>query len=226
MRSTMRPDEEALEAEQERAENFNANLKKGVKTAANVVTTAAGIGATAKVLPFLSQYITPDVALKGISKVSPKLGGFLKRGMEQGLNLQDGLNFIKDNITGKPEKQSMTSGLQDQFKQEYGSAIQDFIANFSPDLDAFLKKQIKAGRTPFEAGALARAQGFEGVIKEMEQSTKFKFSDILAKIFGMEPPQGQGMGPAQAPQQAAQPSQAGQGDQMLSAAIDKLMKLL
>src|ERR1700676_3962059 len=104
----LRPDEEANQSEIERDKNFRGNAKKAVETAANIGLTATGLGISARIAPFLSPLIPKDLAMKGINKLSPKLGDFLKKGLEQGLNLQDGLDFIKDKIGGKENTLELT----------------------------------------------------------------------------------------------------------------------
>lgn len=70
----MRPDEIANRSEIERDERF----RSGVSSALGTGMTVAGGVSMARVLPFLSQYVPVDLAMKGISKVSPQLGDFLK----------------------------------------------------------------------------------------------------------------------------------------------------
>jgi len=57
-----------------------------------------------KILPFLDDYIPDDLALKGISKVSPKIGSFLKRGLTKGLPLAGGLQFLRSQFSGSSDQ--------------------------------------------------------------------------------------------------------------------------
>lgn len=58
-----------------------------------------------KLIPFLDEYIPEDLALKGIAKVSPKIGSFLKKGLSKGLPLAGGLQFLRSQFSGSPEIQ-------------------------------------------------------------------------------------------------------------------------
>lgn len=58
-----------------------------------------------KLIPFLDEYIPEDLALKGISKVSPKIGSFLKKGLSKGLPLAGGLQFLRSQFSGSPDIQ-------------------------------------------------------------------------------------------------------------------------
>ncbi len=199
---TMRPEEQAAASEIYSASKRDQMLKKGAKAVVGAGTAAL----TAKVVPFLSQYITPDIAIKGISKVSPQLGGFLRRGMEKGLDVKEDLNFIKNTISNSQEKPKQNKSV---------------IQQYSDELDTFIKNHIQQGRQPLEAGALAQLDPkFKKVIAQMEKDHKAPFSAILESTYGS----------AQQPQQStpqAQPNQAqgGNTDQALMAALEKILQM-
>lgn len=52
-----------------------------------------------KIVPFLNEHIPEDLAVKGLNKISPKLGGFLKKGIASGLPIASGLEFIRNGLT-------------------------------------------------------------------------------------------------------------------------------
>jgi hypothetical protein len=57
-----------------------------------------------KILPFLNEYIPEELALKGINKVSPKIGSFLQKGLASGLPIAGGLAFLKDQLQGTKQQ--------------------------------------------------------------------------------------------------------------------------
>ena len=161
----MRPSELAAEHQIEKNEKFDRNVNRGVKTAIGIGSAAIG----ARVLPFLNEFITPDIAIKGISKVSPQLGSLLKKGMDKGLDIKEGLNFLKNNFgNNEPPKENRS-----------------VIQQYSDELDTFIKNHIQQGRQPFEAGALAQLDPkFKKVISQIEKDHKTPFSAILESTYG------------------------------------------
>lgn len=104
--NTLRPDERASQAQIEREHGFNKAIKRTGQTALSLAAGVTGAGLASKLLPFLGGVIPIDLAIKGISKISPKLGDFLNQGMKQGLDVKEGLQFIKNKILPEDEKQS------------------------------------------------------------------------------------------------------------------------
>src|ERR1700733_15097114 len=101
----MRGSQQVSKGRIEDIQESDERLKSGLKTAGKLASTAiggatftAGTALASKIAPFLSEYITPDLALKGISKINPKFGDILKRGIKNGLSLESGLDFLKKNI--------------------------------------------------------------------------------------------------------------------------------
>lgn len=105
MTSHLRPDEQASQYEMSKARGRDEYLKKGIKTAVGVGKAAVGLGLSSKIIPFLSDFIPVDLAIKGISKVSPQLGDFLKNGMAKGLDVKEGFNFIKSQMQPEDEEE-------------------------------------------------------------------------------------------------------------------------
>lgn len=217
MTSFLRPDERAAQAEIERANSRNQTIKKGAKgiaTAVGIGASLTGVGAATKILPFLNEYVPADLALKGISKLSPKVGQFLKNGMESGLDLKSGLDYLKENLGNKKAE-------KDPMK---------LISGYSPELSQFIQGHIQNGRTPTEAAALAKMPGkHEKAVKAIENDMKENFVDMIARLFGGQAPQAQPQQGQQAAQQTqqpqeqqAQPQQGGQGQQALMAMLQKI----
>ncbi len=199
----MRPSEQASQHQIEKNESLNRNVSRGIKTAVGIGSAALG----ARVLPFLNEFITPDLAIKGISKVSPQLGGLLKKGMDKGLDIKEGLKFLKNNFgNNEPPKENRS-----------------VIQQYSDELDAFIKDHIGKGRQPLEAGALAQLDPkFKKVIAQIEKDHKSPFSAILESTYGsaQQPQQS-----AQQPQGQPQQAQGGNNDQALMAALEKILQM-
>ncbi len=211
----MRPDEQASQAYIDRENSSNNLLKNTVKGALALGTGGAATALGSRLMPFFSQYLTPDIALKGISKVSPEIGSFLNKGLQSGLNIKDGLDFVKNKILQPQENRSI-------------------IQQYSDKLHQFIEGEIQKGRSPMQAGAVARLEKeFKEPIKKMEKDHKSDFSSILTSIYGdgqqQAQPQQQ-MQPEQMkpdPQQTQQPQmqQGNNSDSALLAALDKILKM-
>jgi hypothetical protein len=199
MTSYLRPDEESSQSIVRSANEKEKNIKRGLKTAVGIGTTAVGSGLSSKILPFLSEYIPSDLALKGISKISPKIGDFLKSGLKSGLDLEGGLDYLKK-----------------QFNENEESAQEkrNIIEQYSPELHQFIDQEIKKGRTVIEAGAIAQQdKRFKDVISKLSKDHKSPWSNILESVYGS--------------QQKAQPEQQqqqGKGQAALMAILEKLQK--
>lgn len=215
MNNFSRPDERVLEAEQERAERSQGRFG----TAASIATGLGGAALTSKIMPFLSKYIPTDLAIKGISKISPKIGSFLQKGLSMGLDAKEGLDFIKEKFEGKEP-------------EEKKNKTENIISQHSPNLFAFMEQEIGKGRRPDEAAAIARlpANGFAKEIDAIEKKAKAKWSDIISSIFGgqqqaQQQPQGMPQMGQQAQQMGQQQQQPGQGQEKLMAILQKLQQM-
>ena len=235
MMNNLRPDEQAMFSEIERASQRNKKLKKGIKTASTITSLGIGTALGSRILPLLNEFVPVELALKGINKINPQLGNILKYGMEKGLDVKEGLNFLKNNISSNKEteeqkrqqalgefnkkikKDGLRQELTEQFEDTYGQQQTEslnIIAQYSPQLHQFLKDEIQKGRPLEEAGALAYLQNnFKKVISKLEQDYRSPFSKILESVFGKK-------------QQATQQNQQmGQGQTALMEAIQKLRQI-
>ena len=207
MTSYMRPDEEKTRSQIERSKAQDTTIKSGIKTAVGIGTSIAGAGMASRVAPFLNELIPTELALKGIRKISPKLGNFLDRGIEKGLDLKEGLQYIRDNLGSSKKAPDQRS----------------IIEQYSPSLFGVLKNLIQTGRSPLEAGALVQLDKiFKKDIEDMEKDHKVPFSSIIEATFGsaQQPQSVQGGQPqAQGQQQAG-----GQGQQALMAILQKIQQ--
>lgn len=167
----LRSDEEANQEQAERDQKFRGNIGKGLGAAASLGTAAIGGSMAARIVPFLNQYIPAGLAVKGINKVSPKLGAFLRKGQEMGLNVEEGLEFLKEKFGSK--------------QSEPPKENRNIIQQYSPELNEFLNQEIQKGRSPIEAGAVAQLdKRFVSAIEKMSKDHKAPFSAILETVFG------------------------------------------
>jgi hypothetical protein len=208
MSSSLRPSERAADAEIERSQKLN----KSVKTGIGIAGTALSAGVASKLTPFLSEYIPTDLAIKGISKISPKLGDFLQRGLSQGLDAKEGLGYIKDNFSKSDKKMAANQ--------------KGIIKQYSPELYQFISEQIQNGIPPIQAATSALKSGkFKKAITDMILHHKTPFSSIIESDFGTaQQPQQQGsQQPQQRPSQGQQmQQQPGQGQQALMSILQKI----
>ena len=207
----MRPDERSSQDRIKRDEDLERNIKRTALTGASLGAGSAALGLGSKIAPFLSEYIPVDLAVKGISKISPKMGSFLKKGMSQGLNIKDGINFLKDKFS-QTEQESQSQNAPDN---------RNIIQQYSDELHSFLDSEIKKGRDPIEAGALAQLNNkFKKPITALEKDHKTNFSSILQSVYGG------GQQAINQPQQSSQqPQQNGNTDQALMAALEKILSM-
>lgn len=204
----LRPDEKTANTDIEKSKKFDKSLKLGLKTAGSIAATATGVGiagkAASKILPFLNEYVPKDLAMKGLSAVSPGIAAMLRKGQDHGLDIQEGFDFVKKQIT------------QEKKPQEDRNIIQQY----SPELFQFLNDEIQKGRSPIEAGALAELQNnFKNIIKKMADDHKAPFSSILQTVFGEA---GQ---PNAQQAQTQQTQQGGVSDDQLMAAFQNILKM-
>ena len=210
----MRPDEEASEAYIARDKKFRQNIKTGIGAAASIAGTAGLGGLASKVMPFLNQYVPMGLAMQGINKVAPKLGEFLRRGQSMGLDVKDGMAFIKSKLD--PEG-------NDQAVKEDKNVIQ----KYSPELHQFIDEQLKRGRSSLEAGAIAQNdKRFSDTIKKITKDHKAPWSSILQAVYGEKQNQGatESAAPQQPGQQPQQGGQPGPGQQDLMDILQKIQQ--
>lgn len=197
----LRPDEEANRSDIERDENFRSTVNKGIGTVATL-GTAAGIG---RIMPFLSKYIPADLAIKGLRKVSPKIADFLQRGKSMGLNVEEGIQYVKDTLNPKTSEPPAKEN-------------RNIIEQYSPELHQFIDQEIKKGRKAIEAGALAQSdKRFKQVIDKISKDHKTPWSAILQTVYG-----DQSIQPQQQQNQQQQPQ--GQGQAALMAILQKIQQ--
>jgi hypothetical protein len=136
-------------------------------------------GISSKIAPFLSEYIPKELALQGISKVAPKVAEILKKGVGQGLDLGEGLNYIKDLVNKK---------------QEPSIVSEESIRKIAPELHNFIKDYKSRGRSAEEVIAISGLPNSKVNYKKqlmlLEKNFKIPSLDIIKKAYyGQESPQ-------------------------------------
>jgi hypothetical protein len=224
----MRPDEIASEDEAERNKRLEGRIGGSLKSAAKIGIGGLGIGLGSKIAPFLSELIPVDLAMKGINKLAPKVGQFLKKGQEMGLNLKEGLDFLKKNMGKKePEKKELAKESGGKTESYFTQAFQFLKSGKSVErADPFLKyaKQF------VDSGKIKDVEDLKtlyDMFKQQQSGQQKKGSTGLSQ--GLQEQFNQGYGtqgqakPQQPRQQQAQPQQAaGPGQQALMAILQKI----
>lgn len=197
---------------------------KLAKRAASVGSAVAGTGAAYlaggainRVLPFLSRYVPEDLAIKGLSKVDPRFGKFIQTALSAGESFDQAKEFIGSKIEEQQEK-------SDGPAKQSGNIIEQE----DPKLFKFLDQEIRKGRKPIEAAAIAQnLVGYRNTIEKLVKAHKTPWSSIIESIFGkgdmalpsQQPGQQQQMG------QPGQPPQGGQGGPGQQALMGILAKI-
>lgn len=236
----LRPDEREAQSNIERSKKTDSRLKTGAKVALDVGLAATGASVAPKafgalssrVLPFLSEYIPVDLALKGINKVSPELGKLLDSGMKKGLDVKEGFDFIRSQLQD-------FQGEVDNLGKEPAKQNRSIIEQYSPNIHKYIEGLIKQGNTPSQAAL--KSQKFLDkkeldIIKKIEKDHKSDWTSIVESIFGggqasqqtnpsilQDPnsmPQGQPSPEMQA--QTTQQPQQGQGQQALMQMLQQI----
>lgn len=169
MHNFLRPDESSSESRINKNLEQTEKYKRGLQTASNIASTAVGVGAASKVLPFLSDLIPADLAMKGINKISPKIGQFLQKGKAMGLDLKQGFQFIKDNIGATESKKN---------------PLKEFETNH-PEIFRAINGYINKGQPPQSAAAILKNSApFAKSIKKLEKDVGKNFVDYILELFG------------------------------------------
>jgi hypothetical protein len=175
MQSFLRPDEQAADSEIRRNLERSQTYKNAGKTALAVGTSALGIGNASKILPFLNELIPADLAMKGINKIAPKVGEFLKKGQSMGMDLKSGFQFLKDNLQNAQASQAK-------------NPIQEFETNYA-ELSKALKEFIAKGQPPQAAAAILKTSSvFGNKVKKLEKEMGKDFIDYVLELFGSNQP--------------------------------------
>lgn len=189
--------------------------KRFLKGAAALGATAASFSPIiARAAPFLSPYISEDMFMKGLSKINPKFGNFIKTAKDSGYDFDN----IKDFI-----------GTQVQESQNQAKQEENIIQKYSPELHQFIDQEIRSGRPALHAAAIAQNdKRFSDVIKKLTKDYKTNWSNIVEGIYGNEQGlQDQSKAALQEEQpMQGQPGQQGDARSDLAQAMQQLAQML
>jgi hypothetical protein len=155
------------------------------KTAASIAGAAiGGAGIFSRIAPFLSEYIPEHLAIKGLSKIDPRLGKFISKSMSDGFDFKEVRQFIGEKV--QEHEQSQAAKMAESPKQN-----RNIIEQYSPELHQFILGEVQKGRSLLEAGALAaldksNGKGFKSVIQKIEKDHKTPWSAILETVYGAQ----------------------------------------
>ncbi|MFA7192395.1 MAG: hypothetical protein WC089_03810 [Candidatus Paceibacterota bacterium] len=189
----MQPYQEAVETKHQSG-IFNAAKNFGM---AAIGTAGIGVANSlvSKILPLLSSHVPETFAKKAIQRIDPRIGKFLKDAEDEGATFDEAKEFISQKL--EPAKQN-----------------NNIIQQVSPELHTFIDQEIRKGRKPIEAAALAQNdKRFGSIIQKLMKTHKTPWSSIIESIYGngdmAQAQQGQPQGQEQ--QQSGQQAQGGQG---------------
>lgn len=149
-----------------------------VNTIKNIGAGAAGaVGFRAtnsvinRILPLLNSYVPETFAKKAIEKIDPRIGEFIEGAEREGATFDETKEFIGQKLQKSEEEPAKES--------------RNIIEQESPELHSFLDQEIRKGRKPVEAGALAQNdKRFSNIIKKLMKAHKTPWSSIVESIFG------------------------------------------
>ena len=166
---------------------------------------AAKIGAmgTAFLIPKIASLINPLVpdkfSKKGLENLVSGFKTFINGAEKEGFDY----NEIRDFIGDKIEK-----------TKKVAQGNRNIIEQYSPELHQFLSEQIKNGRKPIAAGAIAeKDKRFADIIKKIKKDHKLPWGHIIDTVYGLGtvPQPVSSQEPIQAPPMQTQQSNGEQG---------------
>lgn len=110
----------------------------------------------------------------------------------------------------------LSSMFEGQGEQKEAGMQEDVKSKY-PDFFRFIDGEIKQGRNPAEAAAVANVQGYSKTISDIQKETGMNIEDYLASLYGQNQQAGQ--------QQQSPQSQQGNIDQALMDALQKILSM-
>ena len=227
----MQPYQEASEAIRSGNE-FPIHVAKNAALAyAGGGLASAGAKAASKLVPkigsLINKYIPDKLMAAGLSKLDPRFKEFIQGALDQGYTMED----IRANLGEKLDESGQESPDNAENRQESTKNSKDnrnIIEQYSPELHQFIDQEVKKGRKPLEAGAIAQNdKRFKDVITKLSKDHKTPWSSILEAVYGaaQSTNASQGGQPTQQPQQG-QPAQPGKGEQAMLDILNKINQKL
>lgn len=127
-----------------------------------------------KIMSLINKHIPEGLALKGLSKLDPRLGKFMALGQELGHSYDELKSFLGEKVEKGEEQQKAKDS-------------RNIIEKESPELHQFISNEVKKGVNPIKASAAAYfGKKYEKAINNLEKQHKMKFQDIVRQIYGEE----------------------------------------
>jgi len=179
-----------------------------------------GFNVVSQMMPLLSQYVPPLLALKGLSTLNSGIGKFIGAAKKSGEQPEAIIDFIRHKVSPQQENQQIDQGQELQ-QEESSPQQQNIIQRLAPSVYQEMVQLINKGMSPLKAAAkLKSGLGiFANSIKQIEDQTKTDWLSIVESIFGrgdMAQPQ------QQQPQEHQPQAQGGQGQQALMQMLQKI----
>lgn len=216
---------------QEASEESTRQSYRPFQAASTLAIPAAKLAFGGRIMAMLNNFVPGKLAVQGLNKIDPRLGKFMSLGQEMGHSYDDLKSFISEKI-----------GQDDQ--QEAAKENRNIIEQESPELHQFIDQEIKKGKKPIQAAAVAQKdKRFSSIIEKLMKTHKIPWSQIIESIYGngeMAQPNAQQaekqqLGPIgqmltgqgqQSQQMPMQQGQSGQGQQALLAIMQKINQKL
>ncbi len=212
----MQPYQEASEAIRSGNEFPIHIAKNAALTYAGGGIASAGAKAASKLIPkigsLINKYIPDKLMAAGLAKLDPRFKKFIQGAVEQGYSMEDIRSFLGEK-TDESAQESPGNAENPQESTKNPKDNRNIIEQYSPELHQFIDQEVKKGRKPLEAGAIAQNdKRFKDVINKISKDHKTPWSSILESVYGalQSPNANQQSQSIQEPQQG-QPAQA-QGD--------------
>jgi hypothetical protein len=188
-------------------------LKNAGLTAIGGGAGAIGAKVVGKIMPaigaLINQYVPENIAKAGLNKIDPRFGKFVQGAMDEGYTFDEVRDFLGDKVQKTQAQEN-----------------KNIVERESPELHQFLDQEIKKGRKPIEAAALAQHdKRFSSIVQKLMKTHKTPWSQIIESIYGTGETAQQ---PQQQQMQQMQPQgqQPGQGQQALMAILQKINQKL
>jgi hypothetical protein len=212
---------------QEASEESYKQSYRPFQAAATAAVPVAKAAIGGKVMSLINKYIPESLAMKGLSKIDPRLGKFMALGQEMGHSFDELKSFLGERVQESEKEEAKPA-----------KAERNIIEKESPELHQYIFEQIKKGMNPLKAATGAsfdKSNRFSKAIEKLEKQHNKPFYDIVREVYGAGERSLPKQGFAQEEterfqnQYGEQPQgqqQSGQGQQALMAVLQKINQKL
>jgi hypothetical protein len=166
----MEPYQEAAEATRRSGTVPLNAIKYGAGLAIGTGGSMIAKNAISKIAPLLNSFVPWSFAKKALNKIDPRIGSFIKNSEDDGAESSEIKDFLSEKIK----------------KSEPPKDNRNIIEQYSPELHQFIDQQIRGGRKPIEAAAIAQNdKRFSDIIKKLSKDHKTPWSSIIDSVYGM-----------------------------------------